>query len=271
MQYKVLVLDLDGTLTNKNKELPLRNQEMIIKAQQEKGTTVVLASGRPMFGITPLAKALKMDEFGGYILSFNGGKTIAYHSKEVIQELILPQDMLADLYTSSKQYGMELISYEDDYIITENPDDIYVQKEAFLNKMPCKKVDNFLEYITFNVPKCLMVGDAERMQHIEPEMKAKYGHRLNIFRSEPYFLEIMPQGIDKAQSLSVLLKHLNLTREEMIAVGDGFNDLTMIEYAGLGVAMSNAQQVVKEAAQYITLSNEEDGVAHVVEKFILEN
>lgn len=269
MQYKVLVLDLDGTLTNKNKELPARNQEIIIQAQKEKGTTIVLASGRPMFGITPLAKALKMDEFGGYILSFNGGKTIDYQSKEVIQELVLPQDMLADLYASSKQYGMELISYEDDFIITENPDDIYVQKEAFLNKMPCKKVDNFLEYITFNVPKCLMVGDAEPMVNIEQEMKAKYGYRLNIFRSEPYFLEIMPQGIDKAQSLSVLLGHLKLTKEEMIAIGDGFNDLTMIQYAGLGVAMSNAQQQVKDAAQYITLSNEEDGVAHAVEKFIL--
>ena len=76
-------------------------------------------------------------------------------------------------------------------------------------------------------------------------------------------------GIDKAQSLAVLLKEIGMTKEEMIAVGDGFNDLSMIQYAGLGVAMANAQEIVRQNADYITLSNEEDGVAAVVEKFIL--
>lgn len=93
---------------------------------------------------------------------------------------------------------------------------------------------------------------------------------MGVFRSEPYFLELVPKGIDKAQSLAVLLKEINMTKEEMIAVGDGFNDLSMIKFAGLGVAMANAQDVVKENADYITLSNEEDGVAHVVHEFILK-
>ena len=84
-----------------------------------------------------------------------------------------------------------------------------------------------------------------------------------------YFLELVPKGIDKAQSLAVLLKEIGMTKEEMIAVGDGFNDLSMIQYAGLGVAMANAQEIVRQNADYITLSNEEDGVAAVVEKFIL--
>lgn len=268
MGYKLLVLDLDGTLTNNKKELSERNREVLITAQQ-KGITIALASGRPMFGISPLAKALEMDKFGGYILSFNGGKTIAYHSKEIIQEHILPLNLLPDLHTASKKHNMELISYDDDYILSENPDDIYVQKEAFLNKMPTKKVENLVNHVTFNVPKCLMVGDAERLAVIEPDMKEQFGEHLTIFRSEPHFLEIMPKGIDKAQSLSVLLKHLNMSKDEMIAIGDGFNDLSMVQYAGLGVAMANAQQIVKDAAQYITLSNEEDGVAHAVEKFLL--
>ena len=92
---------------------------------------------------------------------------------------------------------------------------------------------------------------------------------MGVFRSEPYFLELVPKGIDKARSLAVLLQKLGMTKEEMIAIGDGFNDLSMIQYAGLGVAMANAQEIVKENADFITLSNEEDGVAHVVEKFIL--
>ena len=91
---------------------------------------------------------------------------------------------------------------------------------------------------------------------------------MGVYRSEPYFLELVPKGIDKAQSLAVLLQKTGYTREEMIAIGDGFNDKSMIEYAGLGVAMANAQEVVKQAADYVTLSNEEDGVADVVKKFV---
>lgn len=95
--------------------------------------------------------------------------------------------------------------------------------------------------------------------------------RMGVFRSEPYFLELVPKGIDKAQSLSVLLKEIGMTKDEMIAIGDGFNDLSMIKYAGLGIAMENAQDIVKENADFITLSNEEDGVAYAVEKFFLAN
>ena len=90
---------------------------------------------------------------------------------------------------------------------------------------------------------------------------------INVFRSEPYFLELVPQGIDKALSLAVLLKKIGIAREEVIAMGDGYNDLSMIQFAGLGIAMGNAQEPVKKAANYITLSNEEDGVAEAIDKF----
>ena len=94
---------------------------------------------------------------------------------------------------------------------------------------------------------------------------------MNVFRSEPFFLELVPNGIDKARSLAVLLEKLGMGREEMVAVGDGFNDLSMIQFAGLGVAMANAQEVVKQHADFITLSNEEDGVAAVVDRFFLDS
>ena len=94
---------------------------------------------------------------------------------------------------------------------------------------------------------------------------------ISVYRSEPYFLELVPMGIDKARSLAVLLEKLGMTREEMVAVGDGYNDLSMIQYAGMGVAMANAQEPVRKAADYVTLSNEEDGVAAVVEKFFLND
>lgn len=126
--------------------------------------------------------------------------------------------------------------------------------------------ENFAEYVKFPVNKCLMTGKPKQLETIEKEMQAKYKD-LSIYRSEPFFLEIMPTNIDKAYSLGKLLEHLNMTKEEMICIGDGFNDLSMIQYAGLGVAMANAQEVVKKSADYVTLSNDQDGVAHVIKEF----
>lgn len=105
---------------------------------------------------------------------------------------------------------------------------------------------------------------------VEPRVKVALGSRFSVYRSEPFFLEILPKGIDKAASLERLLAHIGMTREQMIACGDGYNDLTMIQYAGLGVAMENAVLPVRKAADFITYSNNDDGVAHVVEKFMME-
>lgn len=101
-----------------------------------------------------------------------------------------------------------------------------------------------------------------------PELKRKFHSLLNIYRSEPFFLEIMPQKIDKANSLQKLLNSIGLTANSMICCGDGFNDVSMIEYAGLGVAMENAQPIVKEHADFITHSNDDDGVLHVINTFM---
>ena len=95
------------------------------------------------------------------------------------------------------------------------------------------------------------------------------GKNFSVYRSDPFFLEVLPKGIDKAQSLERLLEVLGLMKEQMIACGDGYNDLTMIKYAGLGVAMENAVLPVRSAADYITASNNDDGVGLVVEKFML--
>ena len=104
---------------------------------------------------------------------------------------------------------------------------------------------------------------------VESDLSIRLQGEISVYRSEPYFLELVPLGIDKAQSLAVLLDKLGMKREEMVAIGDGYNDLSMIQFAGLGIAMANAQEPVKKEADYITLSNDEDGVADAVEKFFL--
>ncbi len=268
MKYRLLVLDLDGTLTNERKEITPHTLETLIKVQQM-GVKLVLASGRPTYGITPLAKELEMEHFGGYILSYNGGKIIDTATGEVIYESTLPYDLVEPLYELSKSSATTILTYQDEFILTEDPDNKYVGHELFLTKMKPQKVENFAQSVDFAPDKCLIVGDPEKLIPLESEVAQRYGDRMNVFRSEPFFLELVPLGIDKALSLQRLLDHTGVKREEMVAMGDGFNDLSMIEFAGLGVAMANAQPSVQEAADYITLSNEEDGVAHAVLNLII--
>lgn len=132
-----------------------------------------------------------------------------------------------------------------------------------------RKVDNFVQVVDFPVNKFLLTGEPEKVLMAQGHMQEKFGDVLNIFRSEPYFLELMPQHIDKAYSLGILLDYMRTDRTHMICCGDGYNDRSMVQMAGLGVAMANAQEEVKQAADYITKSNDEDGIAEVVRKFML--
>lgn len=267
MKYKLLVLDLDGTLTNSKKKITDHTRATLIEAQKQ-GVKIVLASGRPTYGVAPLANALELDRYEGYILSYNGGEIIDWKTGELMYKKWLDDDVLPYLYKCAKENNFAIVTYDHEFVLTESPDDEYVLKEALLNVMKIKKVNNFLEAIPRPITKCLIVGEPDRLAVLEKEMYGQLKDKMGVFRSEPYFLELVPKGIDKAQSLSVLLKEIGLSKEEMIAIGDGFNDLSMIQYAGLGIAMANAQPVVRENADFITLSNDEDGVAYAVEKFI---
>lgn len=268
MGYKLLVLDLDGTLTNSRKEITPQTLDTLIQAQKL-GVKVVLASGRPTYGVAPIANKLQLADFEGYILSYNGGEIVDWKTKQVLYENILEPEILPYLYECAQKYNFAIVTYHNEFVITEHPEDEYVQKEAILNVMQLQKVSNFLNAIQFPVAKCMIVGEPSKLVLLEKEMYEHLKERMGVYRSEPYFLELVPKGIDKAQSLSILLKKLDISREEVIACGDGFNDLSMIKFAGLGVAMENAQDIVREHADYITFSNDNDGVAHVIKEFIL--
>ncbi|MCI5479797.1 MAG: Cof-type HAD-IIB family hydrolase [Lachnospiraceae bacterium] len=269
MDYHMVVLDLDGTLTNSEKKVTERTKKALTD-YMEHGGTVVLASGRPTYGIIPLARELHLDTYGGYILSFNGGQIISCEKNEVIYQKELPSGVPKLLGEKAKEHDVGILTYEGDHIVTETPENIYAQKESFINKMPIQKIEDFSSYVNFPVTKCLMVADGDYLARVEEQLKMELGSRYSILRSEPYFLEIMPEGIDKAQSLERLLAHVGIERKEMAAFGDGFNDRSMLVYAGLGVAMGNAQEPVKEAADYIAPTNDEDGVAWVIEHMIMQ-
>lgn len=265
-RFEILFLDLDGTLTDSRKELTPFTRHTLIDAQR-KGLRLALASGRPTYGILPLAEMLEMKRYGGYILSYNGGKIIRCDTEETLFEQSLPDDILPLLYRRSVEAGASILSYNGPKILTETPENHYVQYESFLTKMDIQPTDDFLADLPRPVDKCLTVGEPDLLVWLEEELKKEIGHRINIYRSEPFYLELVPKGIDKAASIARLLAHIGVEREKAMAIGDGFNDLSMIHYAGLGVAMANAQEKVKQEADVITRhTNDEDGVA----RFLLE-
>ena len=258
--FRAIALDLDGTLTNHDKVVTPRTRQALLKAQ-ELGTVIILASGRPTYGIVPVAECLELEKRGGYILSYNGGNIVNAKTGEKLFSQFLPDAVIPILYKYAKEKNHALLGYAGNEIITEMPDDPYVKEESRINKMNIRKVDNLFETLEPHPTKLLMTGDPTDMIKAEEELVEILGEKMDIFRSAPFFLELVPKGIDKAQSLLRLLSKINLTPADLIAFGDGYNDLSMLKLAGVGVAMANAAPEVRADADYVTLSNEEDGVA----------
>ncbi len=270
MDYKVLALDIDGTLVTSEKEISAPTLEALLDIQ-EKGYHVVLASGRPTGGMIRYAEALQLEKYGNYVLSFNGARITNWKTKEVIYNQSVPQQLIPELYQIAVDNGVGIVAYiGGDKIIAGTEPNEYMEMEARLNRLPIEFVPDFPSYVTFPTNKCLMAGDPEILAHMEKELQKKYHGLLLITRSEPYFLEFMPMNVDKAHSLTHLMSSLGLTTENLICCGDGFNDISMITVAGLGVAMENAQEAVKSAADYITASNDDNGIVHVINKFLIK-
>ena len=269
MKYKLLVLDVDGTLLNDEREISKRTLAALLKVQQM-GVRIVLASGRPTYGLMPLAKTLELGNYGGFVLSYNGCQIIKAQNGEILIERRINPEMLPYLEKKARKNGFAIFTYHDDTLITDSPDNEYIKNEALLNNLKIIKEDEFSTAIDFAPCKCMLVSDKEKaLIGLEQHWEKRLAGTLDAFRSEPYFIEVVPCGVNKANTLGALLEHLGVTREEVIAVGDGVCDVTMLQLAGMGVAMGHSQDSVKVCADYVTASNEEDGVALAVEKLIL--
>ena len=264
LPYRIIALDLDGTLTNHDKVITPKTREVLLKAQHE-GAIVVLASGRPTYGIVPLANELKLDTHGGFILAYNGGKIVDWGTQQECFAQHLPPSAIPVIYEYAKRKGHALLGYAGNEIVTsyrnsKNFGDNWISAGYALWFL--------LMHLEPNPTKLLMTGEPTTMIVAEEELAEQLGDKMDVFRSAPFFLELVPKGIDKAQSLLRLLAKVNLTPADMIAFGDGYNDLSMLRLAGMGVAMANAAPEVRADADYVTLSNEEDGVAVAIERFL---
>lgn len=267
MAYEVLVLDVDGTLMRTDKTISQKTIDAIVDVQKE-GIKVAIASGRSTAGILATARSIRLDEFGGYIVSFNGGCISNCRTGEIVFNTNLPDGIVKEIYEFSKREKTGIMTYHMDDIIAENDTDPYIQIDAKGCGIKIRVVEDSGKEVVYPVNKCLLTGDPPYMAGIEKKAAKEFEGRLSVYRSEDFYVEMMPLGIDKAYGLSRLLKRLGYTRSQMICCGDGFNDISMIEYAGLGVAMANAGGQVKQCADYIAPHCDDDGLVDVIGKFL---
>ena len=265
-EYGFLALDIDGTVVNSKKEI-----SPVVKAEinriQEAGVPVALVSGRPTKGIEHIAAELDFDKYESYILAFNGGKIIECSSGKVVYNQTIPIALAKEVCKAAEEYNVPIVTYKDDVILATEPDNKYTRIEAHLTHMDVRGVESMEAEMDFTPDKFLYVDEPERLEQLIPIMKERFEDRLNIFRSEPFFMEIVPMGIDKAKSLDRLLDRLGMDSTKLVACGDGFNDVSMVNFAGMGVAMGNACAETKSVANYIAPSCDEDGVADAIKKF----
>ena len=265
--FRFLATDLDGTLLTSAKTITPYSQRVLIEAQK-RGLTIILASGRPLCSMLPFAEQLELHKYHGYIIAYNGSIVWDCAANCAVEEHAISLDMIPQLAAVVKD-GFHIHGYKDNNIIVKGIPDQWSKYIARANKMPLIEVEDFAAAINDPQHKCIITGPPRRLWHLERRVQQQFKASLSAFRSESFLLEVVPKGIDKAEALRELLERVGGGTDKLLCCGDGYNDLNMMRLAGVSCATRNAKKPVKEAASFITESNDRDGVANAVEHFVL--
>ena len=269
LKYLLFAVDLDGTLVTDDKQITPATANAI-REILEMGMTVALVSGRPTFGCEHIADQLQLAKYGGYIISYNGAKITSCIDNDVLTRSTISRETVGELYDFLKGYPVTMMTYTRHEIITEDADSLYVRQESQIdNGMPIRQVPNLKDALVRDPYKCGIAGDPEVIGKLAIELQERFSGKLNAILSGPIFIEVMSPYVDKGKALSFLMSEMGIERSQVIAVGDANNDIPMLQAAGLGVAMANANEMVKQVADYVTTSNMEEGIQHLLNKYVL--
>ena len=267
MEYRLIAMDLDGTLLNDSKQITARTKAALMAAQR-KGIRLALASARPSPGLYRERDALKLQEYGGILMSYNGGRIVDAATGNVLFETCMDREETKQVLRFLETLPVTPILDDGKQFYVTDAAGFKVAYECRNNNMVYNEVVNLAEFLHFAPIKILMSVQPEKLPQVQKQIAKRLPESLTVVQTAPFYLEVIPRRINKGQGIRDICAVLGLDTTQVIAFGDAENDIPMLRAAGMGVAMGNAQQAVKQAADAVTCSNNEDGIAAILEKMI---
>lgn len=268
MSIRMIALDLDGTLNNDEKVITPKTREALL-AVQEQGVIVVLASGRQAPGLRREAEALELSKHHGLLLSYNGGRIEDATTHEVLLDRSIDNATAVRFLRHLEKFSVSPIVDDGRAILTTCAYNYKVQDESRNNNMEIEIVENIADAVEergIHPAKILTAAQNETLVPLMPYVREGFTDAMSFVQSAPWFYEGVPHGVSKDTSLERVTWKLGISPDEVMAFGDAQNDLGMLNFAGIGVAMGNAVPELKAAADEVTLSNNDDGIAATLEK-----
>jgi Cof subfamily protein (haloacid dehalogenase superfamily) len=267
-KFRMICLDIDGTLINSDHRITEKTKNVIQRVTKELKIPTVLVSARPPSGIFFLQEELRID---GPVICYSGALIVEKPSK-ILFNVTIGSDWVRKIYDIARAEKVHISIYKEDKWYVEDMDKWAIQEGQIINSVPA-----IVEYRSLiekwdlegNGPnKILCMGDPKQIEKFNDRLKSE-NFELNVYLSKSTYLEIMPKGASKTSAIEFLKERYVVDQSEIIAIGDNYNDVDMIKFAGMGIAMGNAPDEVKIQADEITLTNDEDGAAVAIEKYIL--
>ncbi len=270
LHVNLIALDLDDTLLNDNRQISDKNVEVLRRCAQ-RGIYVVLCSGRAEDGIKPFVSRLNMAflESGRFVIAINGASIFDMHKRIQIFKKTVNSATLLKAHDLAVQNGFETEVYSDNIVYYSKATD-WTLRDVKMCGLKGECPDDYEKLLQNNFYKMLIPGEPEKLQELQKILKSELGSEAVIFTSKPYFLEILPPECGKGEAIEWLANYCGIDPATTMAFGDSMNDESMILKCGYGVAMLNGNEQIKKQADFVTeKTNNEDGVADFIEKYVL--
>lgn len=264
-RYKLIALDLDGTLNNDRKQIDPPTRRALL-AVQSVGVRLMLASARPLPGLYKDRDALELCAHNGLLMAYNGGAIVSAADGSLLHSAAMAMEDARRALRQLEALPVTPILDDGARFYVTDKSGYKVGYECANNRMDCVEVPNLAEALDFAPCKILMSTDPAGIKAVQAQIAALLPDRLSVVQTAPFYLEIIPAAIDKGEGLRRACAAIGIDPAEAVAFGDSENDIPMLRAAGLGVAMGNADPEVRAAADCITLSNNENGIAAALER-----
>ncbi|GAF15211.1 promiscuous sugar phosphatase YidA, haloacid dehalogenase-like phosphatase family [Bacillus sp. JCM 19046] len=267
--YKLIAIDMDGTLLNDQHEVT-EGVKVALKEAKAAGAKIVLCTGRPLGGVTRYLIDLELDGEDDYVIAYNGAVVQNNATKESIVSLTLSYQDLLDLTSLAESLATPMHFFDTERLYTTNQDiSPYTIYESFVTQVPLsyRKLEEVEKEIA--LPKIMFIDEPDRLAKTINAIPADVKEKYEMVQSAPFFLEILHPEASKGNAVKHLAEKLGINRDQVMCIGDNGNDLSMIKFAGCGIAMANAIPELKASADVETKSNNEDGVAHAIRTYVL--